>query len=88
MTSAPTSAPPSAPAPAPSVEAVTDDYLDALGCGDEARAVALATGLVDAGCPAQDVLLRLVAPAQVRVGQLWKSGGWSVAQEHEIPSLP
>ena len=77
-----TSAPPSAPTPAPSVEAVTDDYLDALGCGDEARAVALATGLVDAGCPAQEVLLRLVSPAQVRVGQLWQSGGWSVAQEH------
>jgi hypothetical protein len=62
-----TSAPPSAPAPAPSVEAVTDDYVDALGCGDEARAVALATGLVDSGCPAQEVLLRLVSPAQVRV---------------------
>jgi methanogenic corrinoid protein MtbC1 len=77
-----TSAPPSAPAPAPSVEAATDDYLDALGCGDEARAIALATGLVDAGWSAQEVLLRLVSPAQVRVGQLWQSGGWSVAQEH------
>ena len=77
-----TSAPPSAPAQAPSVEAATDDYLDALGCGDEARAIALATGLVDAGWSAQEVLLRLVSPAQVRVGQLWQSGGWSVAQEH------
>jgi methanogenic corrinoid protein MtbC1 len=62
--------------------ALEDDYLDALGHGDEARAVDLALGLLDAGGCAEDVLLGLVAPAQVRVGQRWESGEWSVAQEH------
>jgi methanogenic corrinoid protein MtbC1 len=68
--------PPAAPA------ALADDYLDALGHGDEARAVELALGLLDAGGSAEDVLLGLVAPAQVRVGERWESGEWNVAQEH------
>jgi len=77
-----TSRSPSAPAPVEAVRAVVDDYLDALGRGDEAHAVDLALGFVDAGGSAEDVLLGLVAPAQVHVGERWESGEWSVAQEH------
>ena len=73
---------PSAPAPVEAVRAVVDDYLDALGRGDETHAVDLALGFVDAGGSVEDVLLGLVAPVQVRVGERWESGEWSVAQEH------
>ena len=69
----------------PSTEAVraaADDYLDALGRGDERRAVEPGTGLVDAGSCPQELLLELVTPAQMCVGELWESGRWSVAQEH------
>ncbi|TQM46164.1 cobalamin B12-binding domain-containing protein [Pseudonocardia cypriaca] len=73
-----TTAPPVRPADA----AVAEAFFDALVRADEQAAVDLALGLVDAGTPAQDVLLHLVGPAQVRVGQLWADGDWSVAQEH------
>ncbi|WP_407560769.1 B12-binding domain-containing protein [Streptomyces sp. 184] len=53
-----------------------------LADADEEAAVELATGLVASGVSAEDVLLQLVAPAQVRVGKRWESGEWSVAQEH------
>jgi methanogenic corrinoid protein MtbC1 len=61
---------------------VVDEFFDALARADEQHAVDVATDLVDAGTPATDVLLRLVAPAQERVGLLWQSGEWSVAREH------
>ena len=74
-----TPVPPTAPAP---VQALADDYLDALGRGDEAGAVGLALRLVDDGAAVEDVLLGLVGPTQVRVGARWESGEWNVAQEH------
>jgi methanogenic corrinoid protein MtbC1 len=64
------------------VDAVADEFFDALHRADEGHAVALAAGLLDGGVPAQDVLLRLVAPAQQRIGLLWQAGAWSVAEEH------
>jgi methanogenic corrinoid protein MtbC1 len=63
-------------------DGVAEEYLDALGRGDELWAIDLVTGLLDAGSSPQDVLLQLVSPAQARVGELWESGRWSVAQEH------
>ena len=77
-----TSAPLSASASTEAVRAAADEYLDALGRGDELRAVELVTGLLDAGSSPQQVLLELVTPAQMCVGELWESGRWSVAQEH------
>ncbi|HXV92543.1 MAG TPA: cobalamin-dependent protein [Pseudonocardia sp.] len=59
-----------------------EEFLDALRRADEQHAVAVATRLVDQGVPAQEVLLGLVAAAQERVGRLWETGEWSVAQEH------
>jgi methanogenic corrinoid protein MtbC1 len=64
------------------LDAVADEFFDALTRADEQRAVDLATGLVEAGNPVSEVLLRLVGPAQERVGLLWQAGEWSVAQEH------
>ena len=64
------------------VESGAEEYFDALLRADETRAVERATGLLAGGVSGEDVLLRLVAPAQVRIGLLWQTGAWSVAQEH------
>ena len=57
-------------------------YLDRLEEADEYGAIEVATGLLDAGVPAERVLLDLVVPAQVEVGERWARNEWSVAQEH------
>jgi methanogenic corrinoid protein MtbC1 len=67
---------------ADTAEAAAEEYFDALHRADEPHAVGVACGLLDSGASGEDVLLRLVAPAQVRVGRLWQTGVWSVAQEH------
>lgn len=59
-----------------------DRYLACLDAADEVAAVDVALGLLEAGVPAQDVLLGLVAPAQAQVGTWWQRNEWSVAQEH------
>lgn len=53
-----------------------------LAGADEDAAVELAVRLLDDGVDAEAVLLDLVAPAQVRVGERWAADEWSVAQEH------
>ncbi|MBU3867055.1 cobalamin-dependent protein [Streptomyces sp. 4503] len=63
-------------------DTVRADFDACLAGPDEDGALELATGLVTGGVNAEDVLLGLVAPAQVRVGERWESGEWTVAQEH------
>ncbi|WBB63503.1 cobalamin-dependent protein [Streptomyces sp. WMMC500] len=63
-------------------DAARADFDACLADADEDAAIELAVGLVASGVSAEDVLLRLVAPAQVRVGERWESGEWTVAQEH------
>ncbi|MEV4202546.1 cobalamin B12-binding domain-containing protein [Micromonospora globbae] len=58
------------------------DYLDHLAEADESGAIGVALDLLDAGVPAERVLLDLVAPAQEDVGERWARNEWSVAQEH------
>ncbi|MFG2054721.1 B12-binding domain-containing protein [Micromonospora sp. NPDC048930] len=57
-------------------------YLECLAEADEYAAVEVAIGLLEAGVPAERVLLDLVAPAQAEVGERWARNDWSVAQEH------
>ncbi|MDG4809808.1 cobalamin-dependent protein [Micromonospora sp. WMMD1120] len=57
-------------------------YLDCLTDADEFAATEMAIDLLDAGVPAERVLLDLVAPAQAEVGERWARNEWSVAQEH------
>ncbi|MEV6813848.1 B12-binding domain-containing protein, partial [Micromonospora sp. NPDC051296] len=73
MTTATTGTSPAAAYPA---------YLDYLADADEQAAVALARGLLDAGVPAERVLLDLVAAAQAEVGERWARNEWGVAEEH------
>jgi methanogenic corrinoid protein MtbC1 len=64
------------------VESVYPDYLRCLDAADEIGAIDVALALLDAGVPAERVLLNLVAPAQAQVGEWWARNEWSVAQEH------
>ncbi|WP_422751907.1 cobalamin B12-binding domain-containing protein [Micromonospora sp. WMMD708] len=58
------------------------EFLACLEEADEYGAIEVVTGLLDAGVPAERVLLDLVAPAQTEVGERWARNEWSVAQEH------
>ncbi|WP_406044324.1 cobalamin-dependent protein [Micromonospora sp. NBC_00898] len=57
-------------------------YLQSLEEADEYAAIEVALSLLQAGLPAERVLLDLVAPAQAEVGERWARNEWSVAQEH------
>lgn len=57
-------------------------YLDRLAASDEAGAVAVALGALDAGADPEVVLLDVVAGAQREVGDRWAAGEWTVVQEH------
>lgn len=57
-------------------------YLELIGEADEYAAVDLVLGLIGEGVAAEDVLLKVIAPGQRRVGELWASNAWSVAREH------
>ncbi|MFC4146960.1 cobalamin B12-binding domain-containing protein [Micromonospora mangrovi] len=61
---------------------VVEAYLDRLDRADQAGAVGLALGLLDAGVPVTDVLVDVVAVAQREIGRRWLTGSWSVPQEH------
>ncbi|GAA4702920.1 cobalamin-dependent protein [Pseudonocardia yuanmonensis] len=74
-------------APDSRVVARRAEFMAALGRADEDAAVALALGLVDAGVPAGEVLLGLVAGTQEEVGLRWQRGEWSVAQEHAATAV-
>ncbi|MFF4650705.1 B12-binding domain-containing protein [Streptomyces sp. NPDC001380] len=67
------------PALDPDVRSAYDAHL---ARADEDAAAALVLGLLDAGWAPERILLDLVAPAQVAVGERWASAEWSVAQEH------
>jgi methanogenic corrinoid protein MtbC1 len=58
------------------------NYLDLIGDGDEDGAIAVVTGLLDAGVPPQRVMVDLIGGTQARVGELWAANEWTVAREH------
>ncbi|WP_433382314.1 cobalamin B12-binding domain-containing protein [Actinoplanes sp. CA-142083] len=59
-----------------------DLYLDLVGDGDELAAVEVVAGLLDAGVPAERIMVDLIAATQTRVGELWAANEWTVAREH------
>ena len=63
------------------------DYFGAIEASDVHRASDLVLGLLDAGTSIGKITKEVLAPAQVRVGQLWQSGWWSVADEHVATSI-
>jgi methanogenic corrinoid protein MtbC1 len=64
-----------------------EEYLSALQRGDRAGALQQARALRADGHELLELILRLIAPAQLRVGELWVSDSWSVAQEHAATAI-
>ncbi|GIF17059.1 cobalamin B12-binding domain-containing protein [Actinoplanes teichomyceticus] len=57
-------------------------FLHHLVQGDEVAALGCARTLLGAGLEPERILVDLIAPAQVRIGELWHNHRISVAQEH------
>jgi methanogenic corrinoid protein MtbC1 len=66
---------------------ISAEFLGLLGDGDEYGAVELVTDLLDAGVPAQRVMIDLIAATQGRVGELWAANEWSIAREHAATAI-
>jgi methanogenic corrinoid protein MtbC1 len=64
-----------------------EEYLSALQRGDRSGALQQARALRADGHELLELILRLIAPAQLRVGELWVSDRWSVAQEHAATAI-
>jgi methanogenic corrinoid protein MtbC1 len=62
-------------------------YFECLRTADSAAATDLVLGLVDEGQPVDWIVDQVLVPAQVRVGELWERGQWSVADEHVASSV-
>jgi methanogenic corrinoid protein MtbC1 len=56
--------------------------LGYLLAADEAAAIRLGHHLIETGVSPQDVLLRLIAPVQAHIGELWARNRLTVADEH------
>jgi methanogenic corrinoid protein MtbC1 len=64
-----------------------DDYFDALRRVDPAAASDHVLGLLDEGVPLATIVTDVLAPAQVRVGEMWEAGAWGVADEHAATAV-
>lgn len=64
-----------------------EDYFRALTEVDPARATAIVMDLLDDGTPLRSITEQVLVPAQVRVGEYWQGGQWSVADEHAATAV-
>lgn len=64
-----------------------EGYLAAVSVGDRAGALDLVRRLQTQGASPLEVMTGVIAPAQARVGELWASDAWSVAQEHAATAV-
>ncbi len=69
------------------MSAVLEEYLTAVSVGDRAGALDLVRRIQNEGASPLEVMTGVVAPAQARVGELWASDAWSVAQEHAATAV-
>ena len=64
-----------------------DEFLRLVGDGDEYAAVDVVLALLEAGVPAQRILVDLIARTQEQVGRLWAADEWSIAREHAATAV-
>lgn len=62
-------------------------YLELLEAGDAEPVVEFVRKLAASGVPTETIILEVIASAQARIGWLWQSNVWSVAQEHTATYL-
>lgn len=68
-------------------EGPLETYFAAVAAVDAAEASGIVLDMLDAGTAAESITTQVLAPAQVRVGQLWEQGSWSVADEHAATAV-
>lgn len=66
---------------------VLDTYLSTLEAGRRLDALRLVRGLHADGADLPAIIREVLAPAQLRVGELWVQDRWSVAQEHVATAI-
>lgn len=64
-----------------------DKYAQALESGELSLAVAATETALSMGAQRADIYLEVLAPSQVRLGELWHEGVINVAQEHLATSI-
>ncbi|CAN5181720.1 cobalamin B12-binding domain-containing protein [soil metagenome] len=69
------------------IEAPLETYFRTLTDVNAADASDVVLELLDEGTPVERITTEVLAPAQVRVGQLWEQGRWSVSDEHAATAV-
>lgn len=69
------------------MNAACEEYLTAVSAGDRTAALEVVGRLQAAGVGALEIMSDVIAPTQTRVGELWASDAWSVAQEHAATAV-
>lgn len=64
-----------------------EEYFRALSDVDPVRASSVVLDLLDEGTPLGEIATEVLVPAQVRVGEMWEQGLWSVADEHAATAV-
>ncbi len=64
-----------------------EEYFRALSDVDAVRATSVVLDMLDEGTPLLEIATQVLAPAQVRVGEMWEQGLWSVADEHAATAV-
>ncbi len=64
-----------------------ETYFRSLRSVDAPGATGLVLELFDEGTPVRRITSEIFGPAQVRVGELWQQGDWSVADEHAATAV-
>jgi methanogenic corrinoid protein MtbC1 len=64
-----------------------DAYFRSLTDVDAFGATDLVLGLLDDGTRVESITSDVLVPAQIRVGQMWEQGQWSVADEHAATAV-
>lgn len=64
-----------------------ETYFRSLRTVDAPAASSFVLEMFDEGTPVQRITSEVLAPAQVRVGELWQQGDWSVADEHAATAV-
>ncbi|MFJ4971219.1 B12-binding domain-containing protein [Streptomyces sp. NPDC088755] len=69
------------------LDTLRSDLWTAVTTRDEYRAADIVLTALDAGTPAETVLLDVIAPVQARVGHAWQEDRLTVAQEHAATAI-
>ena len=64
-----------------------DAYFEAVAAADAGAAADLLAAALERGEPRQRLVRDVIIPAQRRVGELWASGAWNVADEHAATAV-